>query len=374
MKRKEDYNLLLKECAKNNQQMSFTQVYVSRRKLKSEFFAQINKCIEWNAIEMQIKKYYNKGFRVAGRPSYSGLLLFKMCLLQTWYGWSDYEVEEKVNDSLSFMQFVGLHLEDEVPDHSVLSRFRTELTHQDAFEKIFEQINKQLESKGLIVKTGAIVDARITDSPRKPKGKTMYAVADDRQEDHRDPADIQGEGQQTHLIKITQPGVDTQAGWLKKAGKLHYGYKKHLCTDEREGMITAVVTTPANESDMHHIIDVVDKSRLKQAARIKADKGYASAANRAALTQKGFKDHIMHKAARNKPLTSWQIKFNQIISKTRYKVERTAGSMKRWFKAGVARYVGLAKTHTQHLMEAIAYNLYRAPGIVVKNALLIDKK
>jgi hypothetical protein len=42
-------------------------------------------------------------------------------------------------------------------------------------------------------------------------------------------------------------------------------------------------------------------------------------------------------------LTSWQIKFNQIISKTRYKVERTADSMKRWFKAGVDRYTGLAK-------------------------------
>ena len=99
--------------------MSFTEVYVSRRKLQSEFFTQINKCLDWNAIDMQIKKHYNKGASVAGRPSYPGLLLFKMCLLQTWYGLSDYEVEEKVNDSLSFMRFVGLQLEDEVPDHSV---------------------------------------------------------------------------------------------------------------------------------------------------------------------------------------------------------------------------------------------------------------
>ena len=106
--------------------MSFTSAYVSRRKLKSEFFTQMNKCIDWNAIEVQIKKHYNKGTSVAGRPSYPGLLLFKMCLLQTWYGLSDYEVEEKVNDSLSFMQFVGLQLEDEVPDHSIISRFRTE--------------------------------------------------------------------------------------------------------------------------------------------------------------------------------------------------------------------------------------------------------
>jgi len=30
------------------------------------------------------------------------------------------------------------------------------------------------------------------------------------------------------------------------------------------------------------------------------------------------------------------------------------------------RYIGLTKTHTQHLLEAIAYNLYRAPGIIIK--------
>lgn len=354
--------------------MSFTAMYVSRRKLKSEFFTQINQLINWNEVEALIKQYYNKGFSVAGRPSYPGLLLFKMCLLQTWYGLSDYEVEDKVNDSLSFMQFVGLQLEDDVPDHSIISRFRTELTKKDAFEKIFEKINKGLESKGLIVKTGAIVDASITESVRKPKGKTTYKVADDRKEDERSKEDKKAEITQKRLIKITQPGVDSEAAWIKKAGKLHYGYKKHLCTDDAEGMIAAVVTTPANESDMHHMSDVVDKAGLKKGARVKADKGYASTANRQALKDKGFKDNIMHKAARNKPLTSWQIRFNQIISKTRYKIERTAGSMKRWFHAVTTRYIGLAKTHTQHLMEAMAYNLYRAPGIVAKNALPLNKK
>ena len=351
--------------------MSFTGMYVSRRKLKSTFFTQIDKLINWDEMDRMIKQYYSKGFSVAGRPSYPGLLLFKMCLLQTWYGLSDYEVEERVNDSLSFMQFVGLQLEDEVPDHSVISRFRSELTKKEAFEKIFEQINAQLENKGLIVKTGAIVDATVTDSPRKPKGKTTYAVADDRKEEQRNQEDIKEETEQNQLIKITQPGVDTEAAWLKKAGKLHYGYKKHLCTDDAEGMVMAVTTTSANESDMHYITDVVDKSKLKKGARVKADKGYASAANRQALNERGLKDNIMHKAVKNKPLTAWQIKFNQIISKTRYKVERTAGSMKRWFRAAVARYVGLAKTHTQHLMEAIAYNLYRVPGIVAKNASLL---
>ena len=70
--------------------MSFTNMYVSGRKLKSEFLVQMNKLVDWKEIEALIQTHYNKGLSVAGRPSYPGLLLFKMCLLQTWYGLSDY--------------------------------------------------------------------------------------------------------------------------------------------------------------------------------------------------------------------------------------------------------------------------------------------
>lgn len=65
-----------------------------------------------------------------GQPSYDGLLLFKMGLLQTWYGLSDYELEDRLNDSISFSKFCGLPLDRSAPDNSTLSRFRTELTQK----------------------------------------------------------------------------------------------------------------------------------------------------------------------------------------------------------------------------------------------------
>ena len=74
----------------------------------------------------------------------------------------------------------------------------------------------------------------------------------------------------------------------------------------------------------------------------------------------------MHKAYKKKPLRATQLKFNKLISKVRYKIERTFGSIKIWFKGGTARYVGIEKMHTQHIMEAIAYNLYRSPAIIVQ--------
>lgn len=59
------------------------------RKIKKTFFTQINSLINWESIEVLLEKYYTKGESATGKPSYSGLLLFKMCLLQTWYGLSD---------------------------------------------------------------------------------------------------------------------------------------------------------------------------------------------------------------------------------------------------------------------------------------------
>lgn len=358
---------------KNNNQLSFSTISVSRRKIKSEFFDQMNQLLNWAAIDTEIRKHYSKGFSVAGRPSYSGLLLFKMTLLQTWYGLSDYEVEERVNDSLSFMKFVGLALEDDVPDHSVLSRFRTELTQKGAYEKLMGVINSQLEGKGVLLKKGAIVDASITDSPRKPRGKKEYGVTEDRKEQ----PDATGAEQQaapgdTVVVVKTRSHIDTQGAWIKKAGKLRFGYKKHIATDG-QGLVRAVITTAANESDIVHLEDVVTRSGVEKGSRVRADKGYSSEGNRNYLKKNGLKDGIMYRAVRNKPLTAHQVKFNKIVGQTRFKVERTFGGIARWFKTGIARYVGKDKTHTQHLMEAIAYNLYRSPGIVVSNANLSAK-
>lgn len=80
-----------------------------------------------------------------------------------------------------------------------------------------------------------------------------------------------------------------------------------------------------------------------------------------------MKNHIMYKAKKNKALTPRQSMFNKLVSKTRFKVERTFESIANWFGGGTARYIGLDKMHTQNLMEAMAYNLYRSPGIIMSN-------
>ena len=325
------------------------------RKIKKTFFTQINTLIDWNSVNTLIKKHYTKGKSATGKPSYSGLLLFKMCLLQTWYGLSDYEVEDRVNDSISFSYFCGLTIDSIAPDHSTLSRFRSAMTKAEAYEPLFKEINRQLEAHQIIIKKGAIVDASVVDTPLKPKGKTTHKVTEDRKDT-----------QEVEVIKEYPASVDKEASWLKKGGKYRYGYKKHYVTDD-EGLVLGVVTTKASTNEIANLEEVLEAADLPENIPLKADKGYQSKKNEALLAKKKLKNHILKKAKKNKPLSNWEKKFNKLIGKTRFKVERTFGGIKRWFNGGTARYKGIAKMHTQNLIEAICYNLYRSPGIIASN-------
>ena len=325
------------------------------RKIKTVFFNQINTLLDWDKISRIIDNHYTKGKSATGSPSYDGILLFKMCLLQTWYGLSDYEVEDRVNDSISFGYFCGLTLEQIAPDHSTVSRFRTAMTKAGAYEKLFKEINRQLEQNKIIVKTGAIVDASVIETPLKPKGKTTHKVTQDREDE------IENE-----VTKEYAQSVDKDASWLKKRGKYHFGYKKHHVTDN-EGLVLGVLTTKASVNEIANLEEVLDTADLPENIPLKADKGYQSEKNEKLLKERKLKNHILKKAKKNKPLTQWEKKFNKLIGKTRFKVERTFGGIKRWFNGGIARYRGITKMHTQNLMEAMCYNLYRSPGIIVSN-------
>ena len=324
---------------------------------------QSDQSTNWRPVSNIINKHYQKGESAVGRRSYEGIVLFKMTLLQTWYGLSDYEVEDRVNDSISFSRFVGISLDNSVPDHSVISRFRTELTKKGVYEKLFKAMNKQLEKHKIIVKTGAIVDASIIDTPLKSKGKTTYEVEVDRSEQERTPEEQENEQQAHVLIKKQHPGVDSEIRWIKKAGKTRYGYKKHYVTDT-EGLVLGVLTTPANVNEIANLEEVLATADLPENIHVYGDKGYRSAKNEELLKSKNLKSRILHKAKKGQALTEREKLRNRLIGKTRFKVERTFGGINRWFNSTCARYRGILKMHIQNVMEAIAYNLYRSPGIV----------
>ena len=263
--------------------------------------------------------------------------------MRVWYGLSDGEIEEQVNDHLSFSRFDGLDMDEDAPDSTTLCRFRNALVRSGVCDSLLSEVKRQLEARRVMVTSGVIVDASVTDSPRRPKGQKEYWMAEDRREDG------QTDTANARLVEKPRPGVDMEVRWVKKAGKIHLGYKRHTMVNQ-DGLVIAEETTPANESDMRHLKTPLEKARLSKDTPVMADKGYNPAENRGILSGMGLKSRIMHKGQKNRPLTMRKTAVNKAISKVRYAVERIFGSMHRWFGAGIARYVGLAKTHAQHIM------------------------
>ena len=145
--------------------------------VKSEFFNRINAVIDWRPLRVLIEPAYAKGFSTTGRPCYDCIVLFRIELMRMWYGLSDGEIEEQVNDRLSFSHFAGLGMDDTVPDSTTLCRFRNALVRSEVYDKLLSEVNRQLSSRHVMVTTGVIVDANVTDSPRRPRGQKEYEVS-----------------------------------------------------------------------------------------------------------------------------------------------------------------------------------------------------
>ena len=100
-----------------------------------------------------------------GRPAYDYLLLFKILILQRYYNVSDDAIEYAILDRLSFMRFLGLGINDPVPDAKTIWLFRDKLTTGNMVEKLFAHMDNQLDKDGVIVHKGKLIDATIVEVP-----------------------------------------------------------------------------------------------------------------------------------------------------------------------------------------------------------------
>ena len=266
----------------------------------------------------------------AGRPPFDPLLMLKALLLQQWYALSDADLEEAINDRVSFRKFLGLSLEAPAPDHTTLCRFRNRLAAAGLADKLFGEFERQLQARGLLLKRGTMIDASLVETPHRPA-----APAGGR------------------------PAVDGDAALTARKGRagLHYGYKMHVGVDKTSRLIRRVALTPANVNDTV----MADSLVCGDETAVYADKGYAKRARRAALRAAGIKARIMHKSWGGGPaLTGWQKQHNALIARARAEVEGVFATLKRWFGYERVRYCGLARNASHLQLIGLAYNMKRS--------------
>lgn len=262
-----------------------------------------------------------------GKPGHAPLLLFKALVLASLYGLSDRQLELAIRDRLSFRRFLGLSLADSAPDHTVICRFRNALVAEGLMEKLFAELDRQLEAAGLMVKKGTMLDA------------TLVATGAAR------PA------------RVGEDPRDPDAAFARREGKAGstYGYKAHVGVDEGSGLIRSVIATPAN------INDTVPADQLIRGdeAEVLGDAAYHTHARERMLEARGQACLLMRRANKHHALSEAHKAFNRTVSKRRWAVETTFATLKRWMGLRAIRYVGLPRATGQIVMAALAFNLKR---------------
>lgn len=279
--------------------------------------------IDWAEIDRDLAPIYAAA---KGEQAWPPLSLLKALLLSVWYDLSDVKLAEALDDRASFRRFCGFASDELTPERTAFVRFRRELVARSLDRVLFEAVTRQLDSKGVVVRTGTLVDA------------TVIASATPKDEDAR------------------------WVGHRRKAPV--HGYKAHVASDGEGGIVRSVEITPANVNDGRMLGAVLPESP----GEVYADLAYASAANEKEIRAAGGRPCLPGRAvwaasgdgAALARLEAW----NEQVGRVRRRIEKIFGTWKRSYGLRRMRWRGLAKAALQVRLTATAYNLRRAMAIV----------
>src|SRR5438034_8786545 len=137
---------------------------------RARFLAEMDRVVPWKQLCALIEPVYSKG--TAGRPPVGLERMLRIYFLQQWFNLSDPAVEEALYDSASMRAFVDIDLgRESAPDETTVCKFRHLLEKRGLGAQLFEATRRHLQSRGLVVTHGTIVDATIIDAPSSTKNE-----------------------------------------------------------------------------------------------------------------------------------------------------------------------------------------------------------
>ena len=302
---------------------------VTKRTRKREFLDEMNLVIPWLELLALITPHAPSG--KTGRPPFATEVMLRIHLLQQFFGHSDPAMEEALHDIPLYREFAQLDAGiTRLPDESTILRFRHMLEQNDLGMQILAAVNAKLIDRGLLLKTGTVVDATLIAAPSSTKNSTG----------ERDP-----EMHQT-----------------KKGNQWHFGMKAHIGVDAESGLVHTVTTTAANAHDVTQAHALLHG----QEEVVFADSGYRGVEKRQEIQDKHAgvdwqiammpgKRKALDKTRNSNALTD---QLEKLKAGIRAKVEHPFRVIKCQFGHRKTRYRGLAKNTSQLLVMFALSNLW----------------
>lgn len=298
-----------------------------KRTRKREFLDEMDRVVPWAALVDLITPHAPAGR--TGRPPFAVETMLRIHFLQQWFNLSDPAMEEALYDMPLFQQFAGLDpTTSRLPDESTILRFRHLLEAHDLAPQMLAAVNATLAARGLMLKSGTVVDATLIAAPSSTKNSSG----------ERDP-----EMHQT-----------------RKGNQWHFGMKAHIGVDAESGLVHTVIGTAANVNDVtrgHALLHGEETD-------VFADAGYQGAMKRPEAT--GVAWHVAMRPGKRRVLDknrdSHQLieRVEQVKASIRAKVEHPFRVIKCQFGFAKVRYRGLAKNTAKLITLFALSNLWMA--------------
>ena len=311
----------------------------TKRTRKREFLDEMDLVVTWAELVSLIAPHAPAPSAKGGRPPFAVETMLRIHFLQQWFNLSDPAMEEALYDTPMFREFAGLDMgEDNLPDESTILRFRHLLEKHQLSLQLLATVNATLTAKGLLLKSGTVVDATLIAAPSSTKNSSG----------ERDP-----EMHQT-----------------KKGNQWHFGMKAHIGVDADSGLVHTVVGTAANVNDVTQASALVHGEE----SDVFADAGYQGVSKREETQDIDANWHVALRPGKRKaldrstPMGAVMDKLEHVKASIRAKVEHPFRVIKRQFGHVKVRYRGLAKNTAQlHTLFALS-NLWMVRRTLLREA------
>ena len=293
----------------------------TKKTRRAQFLDEMEQVVPWAKLCGLIEAHYPKAGN--GRPPVGVERMLRIYFLQQWFNLSDPVVEEALYDSRVMRQFVGIDLGREpAPDETTVCKFRHLLEEHGLGGEMLEAVNLHLESKGVRITTGTIVDATIIHAPSSTKNRDQQ----------RDP-----EMHQT-----------------KKGNQWYFGMKAHVGVDSKTKLIHTAVVTAANVADATVLPELLHGDEK----RVWGDQAYQGQTKVIQQCAPQARDCTHRRYRYKNRVDEVERAKNRTKSTVRSKVEHVFGVMKLKFGFVKVRYRGLKKNANRLFATCALVNLF----------------
>jgi transposase len=285
-------------------------VDLDRRVRSDHPLRKIRSVVDFSFVRQEVAGSYGYNGHISEDPTVIVKMMFLLFLDDIS---SERELMRIIRERLDYLWFLGMGLDDEVPDHSVLSKARKRWG-AEVFEKLFIMVVAQCVAAGLVEGKKIHMDGSLVaaNASKKSVVKGDEALIAQIREVYQseikklDEDEDLARGRKYHTtvndkaISLTDP----DAALVNKDGDSRPRYKSHRVVDDAKGVITAVISTSGTVKENGQLMNLVEQHQNNTGCKVEtvvADKQYGTADNFRKCQEQGIRTHMgdMHKAQEN---------------------------------------------------------------------------